>query len=222
MTIFIIILLIIISYLFGSVPNGLIIGKVFKNIDIRNEGSKNIGATNTMRVLGWKFGLLALVLDALKGVMVILAIGITQAHDLYIVNVGSYPLNILGIYGLAGVLGHIFPIFLKFKGGKAVATSYGVALALVPTAALVGSLVFVLLVKKTKFVSLGSIFGALVVLVISILGVIFKDFGRIVTWTVELPLEYLVILLLLGFIILFRHKTNIDRLSNGTENKIEI
>lgn len=220
MQVFSIVMLLIISYLLGSIPNGLIIGKKFKNVDIRQEGSKNIGATNTMRVLGWKYGLFALILDAIKGVIVIIAIGITQAHDLYIINLFNYPLNILGLYGLAGVLGHIFPIYLKFKGGKAVATSYGVALVLVPTAALIATLVFILIVYFTRYVSLGSMISAIIVFILTLLGAIFEDFGRFVTWTVRLPFEYLIVLAILAFIILFRHRPNIDRLSKGTENKI--
>jgi glycerol-3-phosphate acyltransferase PlsY len=123
MTYFYIFLLMLLSYFLGSIPSGLIIGKVFKNVDIRQYGSKNTGATNAIRVLGFKYGIWAFVFDSLKGALVILLVFIINDPSLYLVS--DYEINISSLYGAAAVLGHVFPIYINFKGGKAVATSAG-------------------------------------------------------------------------------------------------
>jgi len=116
-------LLMILSYFLGSIPSGLIIGKVFKNIDIREHGSKNTGATNAIRVLGFKTGIFAFIFDVMKGALVIALVFFLKDKSLYIVS--EYNINISSIYGMAAVIGHVFPIYINFKGGKAVATSAG-------------------------------------------------------------------------------------------------
>ena len=115
-------LLLISSYLLGSFPSGYILVKYVKKTDIRTEGSKNTGATNTTRILGAKYGFIALLIDAIKGIIIMSILIIFQLEQLYIVN----GINLLAIYGLFAVLGHVFPVFLNFRGGKAVATSFGV------------------------------------------------------------------------------------------------
>jgi len=117
MTYLYIFLLMLLSYFLGSIPSGLIIGKVFKNVDIRQYGSKNTGATNAIRVLGFKYGIWAFVFDSLKGALVILLVFIINDPSLYLVS--DYEINISSLYGAAAVLGHVFPIYINFKGGKA-------------------------------------------------------------------------------------------------------
>ncbi|HPX72183.1 MAG TPA: glycerol-3-phosphate 1-O-acyltransferase PlsY, partial [Acholeplasmataceae bacterium] len=164
---FLIVLLLIVSYLLGSIPFGLVIGKVVKKIDIREYGSKNTGATNAVRVLGFKLGVLCFFLDALKGGLIIIIVRILMATNVELgFQLGMIKINeninitITALYGLTAVLGHVFPIFLKFKGGKAVATSVGALLAFAPVIGMLGILVFYITLKMSGYASLGSLMGA--------------------------------------------------------------
>lgn len=211
------IILLVISYLLGSIPNALWIGKVFKGIDIREHGSGNTGATNAGRVLGAKLGVLTLFLDILKGMLPVL-IGIFLMKNNFIqtgLNDSTAPRNILYntydsnldlvLIGLMAIIGHSFSIFLKFKGGKAVATTLGVFLVLVPKAIFVIAIVFFVVFFIYRYVSLSSIISA-TLLPIAIL-FIYHD------------LVYTLFGLFIGILIVIRHKSNLDRLYNGTETK---
>ena len=195
------ILVIILSYLFGSIPWGLVIGKVFFHKDIRKEGSGNIGGTNAGRILGKPAGIAVILLDALKG---------------YFAMVLAYYLakDAIVFAGLASVSGHCFPIFVHFHGGKAVATTFGFFLGI---ATLVNGhifwqfifpvLCFLVILYLTKMVSLSSITAVFIEAVVSI----FINTNKLVP----------VAIFILWILVTYRHKSNIERIKNGTESKIK-
>lgn len=197
-----ILLALIAAYLTGSVPVGYIIGKVFYHKDIRTGGSGNIGATNALRMFGTKVGVLILLLDMLKGFAVV-----TAAKALF--GVGSV-LPVL--CALAVILGHIFTIFLKFKGGKGVATAGGAFLALTPLALVITLIAFIFITALSRYVSLGSILGALGFGIM----VWFQQFGSARPNYLLAGFCTLVVLM-----IVYTHRANIGRLVRGTENKIK-
>ena len=200
--IFRIIMAVICSYLLGCIPTSFISGKLIKKIDIRQYGSHNVGATNAIRVLGIKIGIVTLLIDIAKGFFAI------HIGKLIIQN----PENILIIcFGLAAILGHIFTVFLNFKGGKGVATFAGVLIALAPIPFLIALLIFFLIVWITRYVSLGSILAGIVLLIVEIIINIRSAFSE---------LEYLIFFFIIVMFIIIRHKKNINRLISGTENKI--
>ena len=194
------ILLILLGYLYGSIPFALVIGKVFYNTDVRESGSGNLGGTNAGRVLGKKAGISVIVLDALKAVIIF-----------YLSSYLSLKFNlnpdIKYIAGLACILGHCYPIFAEFRGGKAVSTSLGYFLCIEPLYAVVAIVVFLLVLKISKYVSLSSISTALIVLCITPF--------LAVSITAKLCMLVAVILLV------YRHKDNIKRIKNQTESKIQ-
>lgn len=211
MTYLYIFLLMLLSYFLGSIPSGLIIGKVFKNVDIRQYGSKNTGATNAIRVLGFKYGIWAFVFDSLKGALVILLVFIINDPSLYLVS--DYEINISSLYGAAAVLGHVFPIYINFKGGKAVATSAGIIFAIEPWVA-VGVIVFFLIMFLiTRYVSLSSTTAASAVLVYFIIRVFIEH----ELFNLSTRIMDLVVVSLLATLIFIRHKANYKRLKLGTE-----
>jgi glycerol-3-phosphate acyltransferase PlsY len=183
------------GYLLGSVPTGLLLTKLFSKIDPRKMGSKNIGATNIFRTAGKGLGILTLGGDLLKGAIpVVIAIQWGES-DLWI-----------AIAGLTPILGHIFPIFLGFKGGKGVATALGIYLMISPIAVFIECLIFAGIVWKWKFISLGSITCATT---IPILIAFFRSDSK----------AYFIISVTIAALILYRHQSNISRLLQGTENK---
>ena len=184
------------AYLIGSIPFGLLISKA-KGKDIRTMGSCNIGATNVLRCLGKPLGITCFVLDVLKGYL-------PAAFFPMIVKIDP-TFGIL--FGTAAILGHNFPIFLKFKGGKGVATSAGVLLGVAPLAVVIGLLTWVIVFYSSGYVSLGSIVAAIFVILTS--------------WTAGYGTVTAVALTLLGILTIYRHRTNIQRLINGTENKFQ-
>lgn len=194
------ILLILLGYLYGSIPFALVIGKVFYNTDVRESGSGNLGGTNAGRVLGKKAGISVIILDALKAVVIF-----------YLSNYLSLKFNlnpdIKYIAGLACIFGHCYPIFAEFRGGKAVSTSLGYFLCIEPLYAVVAIVVFLLVLKISKYVSLSSISTALIVLCITPF--------LAVSITAKLCMLVAVILLV------YRHKDNIKRIRNHTESKIQ-
>ncbi|KYG58731.1 glycerol-3-phosphate 1-O-acyltransferase PlsY [Planococcus maritimus] len=193
-----ILLPVIIAYLLGSIPSALWIGKLFYNTDIRTKGSGNLGATNTFRVLGPKAGFVVTIMDILKG---------TAATLLPLVlTTDVHPL----ILGVIAVIGHMFPVFARFKGGKAVATSGGILLGYQWPLFLLAVAVLLIALKITKMVSLSSIILALVSVVYTI----------IYTLNTGDYLFFAVILTLATFII-YRHRANIARIRAGTEPKIK-
>ncbi|MGC3989351.1 MAG: glycerol-3-phosphate 1-O-acyltransferase PlsY [Chthoniobacteraceae bacterium] len=189
------------AYLLGSIPFGLLVAKS-QGVDIRNVGSKNIGATNVWRVMGRKWGLLTFFSDFLKGLVAVLAAKWLGWQGLET----TFSANGAGIVAAVGViLGHNFPVWLKFKGGKGVATSLGVVFGLVPLAAALGFALWGLLFYTTRYVSIASIFAAISVPVFA-----FFYPGD--------PALIGISAVAAGLIVL-RHKTNIQRLLNGTENR---
>ena len=197
-----IIIALLTAYIFGSIPTSYIMGKLIKGIDIRDFGSGNVGATNALRILGTKVGIFTLIIDIGKGfiAVTIARFIIEEPTDL-----------ILILTGLFAILGHIFTIFLKFKGGKGVATSAGVFIALVPIPVALALFVFVFTVWLSKFVSLGSILAALTLFISELVMNIWISFTE---------LEFLIFTFIIALFIIIRHKANIQRLINGNENKI--
>ena len=192
----------ILSYLIGSIPFGYILVKTAKGIDIREHGSKNIGATNVWRVAGRPFGIGAFVFDMLKGFVPVLVV--------YNIMHGKNSLAI--ICGIAAILGHIFPLYLRFKGGKAAATGCGVFLFLAPLALLIALAVWALTVYISKFVSLGTMLAS-ITLAVSVIFVGKSPFGE------GLYLTIFTIVMSVAIIVL--HRSNIKRIINGTENRIK-
>ena len=186
----------IIAYLLGSVPNGLLLCRAIWHIDIREHGSRNIGATNVYRTLGKGPGALVFALDFLKGFL---------AVYIAMLLVGTPLSMVLG--GIAAILGHSASVFLRFKGGKGVATGLGVIAMLMPAVTGVVFLAWLVIVLVTRYVSLGSIVGAALVPVLAFL--------------FDCPTEYTVFGVLAAVLVIVRHHTNITRLLNGTESKIK-
>jgi glycerol-3-phosphate acyltransferase PlsY len=188
-------LLIIGGYLAGSVPTGVILAKLFATKDIRQEGSGNIGATNVYRVLGARLGVLTLVGDVLKGVIPVLLSRIWLGEDQWIAAVA-----------LSTFLGHLYPLFLKFRGGKGVATALGIFIVIAPLAVACAAGIFVVVAVIWRYVSLAS-------LVASGLMPFFLGFTGGSPFYVGLGL-------VVGCLIFYRHKDNIKRLREGVEKKI--
>jgi len=204
-------LLMLLSYFLGSVPSGLIIGKVFKKVDIREFGSKNTGATNAIRVLGFRYGIFAFIFDLLKGALVILLVFLINDQSLFLVS--QYEINIASVYGAAAVLGHVFPIYINFKGGKAVATSAGMIFAIEPWVAVGVIVLFLIMFLITRYVSLSSTIAASSVLVYFFIRVFFEHpLFNLATRIIDF-----VIVSLLASLIFIRHKANYRRLREGTE-----
>lgn len=184
------------AYLLGSIPSGLWIGRKFFQIDIRQHGSGNLGATNSFRILGKKAGTIVLLMDLLKGSISVLLLKQMDLH-------GVSPL----IIALFAVIGHTYPLFANFKGGKAVATFAGVILAYQPVLFLIGLGIFILTLAISKMVSFTSM------LTISIGVLLSLYFQDMVLTTIAL---------LADIFIIYRHRTNIQRILNGTEAKVDI
>ena len=214
------IFLIILSYFIGSIPFGVILGKLICKKDIRQYGSKNIGTTNAVRVLGKKVGFLVFGLDVFKGMAVILLIAFLEFNGIW-----KNPANIeLFIYGGAAIIGHCYSIFLEFKGGKAVATSLGVILVLTPIPAIACLLIFGIILGITGYVSLGST-GATLTVLISTWLLYFIGVPEVTSFTdylIHQPSLLMCILYsLLAALIIFKHSKNYKRLLNGTENSFK-
>ena len=188
------ILYILIAYLLGSIPSGLIVGKIGYNTDIREHGSGNLGGTNTFRVLGIKAGLIVTIADILKGTLAAALPFFMGAEDVY-------PL----IIGIFAVVGHMYPIFAGFKGGKAVATSGGVILGVNPIIFLVLLLSFFLVLYLSKYVSLSSMVSGIIGIIATL---VVEDYGLTI------------IISLFTIFVIYRHRANIKRIINKTEPKI--
>jgi glycerol-3-phosphate acyltransferase PlsY len=206
------------AYLLGSIPSGLIIGKIFLKINLKEHGSKNIGASNAFRVMGVKLGLLTLFFDVIKGAIpVILAKYVFPAtidgFEVYL-TMFDRTFDYAILFGVAAILGHTFSIFLKFEGGKAVATSLGVVFALTPIIGVLALIIYFIVVFITKYASLGSTFGCLVGGVGATIQFLIQ--GIIVEQTFVLVMYWALILL-----IVIRHIPNYKRLIAGTERKLE-
>lgn len=189
------IIIVVFAYLMGSIPTGLLLAKAFGGVDIREAGSGNIGATNVYRTLGRKVGLLTLIGDCLKGVIpVVVAAKILDLPDLWVAAVG-----------LAAFLGHVYTIFLGFKGGKGVATALGVFLATSPLSVSAALVIFILMVYKWRYVSLASITAA--------------AFMPLLVTLINKKPEIVAMTFVVAVIVIFKHKENIKRLRAGTESR---
>jgi glycerol-3-phosphate acyltransferase PlsY len=199
-------LLIITAYLIGSIPTALLISRKYFGIDIREYGSGNMGATNAFRILGSKFGTIIMVLDVLKGM---LAVGLFYLLPFYVSNEFERT-NFMIALGLSAVIGHIFPVFADFKGGKGVATILGMLLAIQPFVALTCIGVFLVVLFLTRYVSLSSILGA-IMLPICVLWIWNED-----------ELTYRIFAILVAAMVIITHQKNINRIIKGAENRVPI
>ena len=210
---------IVISYLIGGIPFGLLIGKYIKKTDIRKHGSKNIGATNAVRVLGIKLGALVFLMDVLKGLIIMIIAKILITTNTWENGSNFY----IGFYGLAAVIGHCFSPYLKFGGGKAIATSIGVVLFLTPGIGIIGLLVFIAVFLSFGYISLASTSGDLAILIVTVLLFFIKpDLSGNPFLNTLLPvisLENLIIYIIFTTIIIYKHRGNYKRLLNGTESR---
>jgi len=202
------ILLIVLAYLIGSIPTSVWVSKRFFGIDIRDYGTGNAGATNTYRVLGARWGTFVMIVDMVKGIIatslyLLLPFYVVPAHDWDRTNL------MIGL-GLAAVIGHIFPIWAGFKGGKGVATLFGMVVAIQPLVAVCCVGVFLLVLYLTRFVSLSSILAGISFAVFILF--IFND---------DVTL-YRVFSVAVALLILLTHQKNINRILNGTESKVPI
>lgn len=202
---------IIVGYLLGSIPFGLLLARRFAKVDIRNYGSGKIGTTNVLRTAGKKAAVISLILDGSKGAMAVVFAALIFGRN-YLV-VGNFGLGLLVaqcLGALAAMAGHNWSIFLGFKGGRGVATFFGGLAALSPVVALFGGQVFVIGVGLTRFASLGSIAGVVGTYTILIPLTIWDGF----------PVEYLVYSLIGTVVIIYMHRDNIGRLMAGKERKV--
>lgn len=183
------------AYVLGATPSGLWICRWFGNLDIRDYGSKNTGATNVYRVMGWKIALLVFLMDSLKGAASVY-IGFWLTQD---------PLGAL-LGGLMALVGHSLSFWMGFKGGRGVATGIGVLASLMPMVAGLVFLIWLITVFITRYVSLGSILGSVGAVALA--------------WYFDYPASYQIFVLFIGLFVIFRHRENIQRLLQGTENKV--
>jgi acyl phosphate:glycerol-3-phosphate acyltransferase len=210
--------IIVLSYLVGSIPTSIILSKLIKGVDIRNFGSGNAGGTNVSRVLGKKYGILTILLDALKGVIAVIFVS-----RLYLGNF-PFPNNtpfddftlVQIIAGISAVIGHIWTIFAGFKGGKGIATGLGVLVSIVTLDMIMALGVFIIVVYFSKYISLASISAAVSVPLIMIIrenifGVDIPSYHNILPFVIALAL-----------LVIYTHRSNVERLLNGNENKISL
>jgi glycerol-3-phosphate acyltransferase PlsY len=201
--------LLILSYLTGSIPTSIIVSRIAKNIDIRDRGSGNAGATNVYRILGWKYALIVLLLDIFKAWLPTAIYATTIFQYISILNIGFMQI----LCGSFAVIGHTYPIFARFKGGKGVGPLIGVLLALFPIAFPLCLIVAIAIIVTTGYVSLGSIFAAIslpiFILILPVLGIISPN------------LSLVVFSLLVPWFVIYTHRSNISRIRNGTENRFD-
>lgn len=212
------IVILILSYLVGSIPTSIILGRMVKGIDIREHGSGNAGGTNVFRILGWKYGILTIILDAMKGAVAVLIISNlyldrfpftneTPFDDFTLVQIAA---------GLSAVLGHIWTIFASFRGGKGIATGLGVMLTIITTDMLLALIVFALVVFIFKYISLGSISAAVSIPIIL--------FIRSNIFEVNIPGYHTLLPFVIGLalLVIYTHRKNLVRVFNGSENRISL
>ena len=195
----------ILSYLIGSIPFSIIAGKLLKGIDVREFGSGNAGATNTFRVLGKKAGIPVLLLDVFKGFIAVNLVWYTSY-----VPFSEIYINLQLTFGIAAVLGHVFPIYVGFRGGKGVATLLGFMLALFPQAAIISIVIFILTLLFSKYVSLSSIFAGL-----------FFPFGVYYLSHTVVP-TMMIFAVFVPILLIATHQRNIERIIRGDENKVSL
>ena len=210
-------IVLLISYLLGSIPSSLWVGQIFHKMDIRNFGSGNLGSTNAFRNLGWKSGASVLVLDIMKG------FGSSYWVAMYAFEIGSGPIAPPGweadaflkiTCGLFAVVGHMFPVFANFKGGKGAATACGMLYGIEPISIGISSVVFITITLTTRYVSLASIVASFIY-PISLL-IMRYGFGYFVDGSI------IIFAIFIAAGIIYKHKSNIRRLLDGNESKVDI
>lgn len=190
------------AYLLGSIPSAVWFGKLLYGIDVREHGSKNAGATNTVRVLGWKAGLPVLILDVLKGFAAVNLVWISS-----LMPETENFVNLELILGAFAVLGHIFPVFAGFRGGKGVASLFGIILAIAPIPTLITAGIFLITLFITKYVSLSSIISGFA-------------FPLLIMFVFHTTIQSLIIFsLIVAILLLLTHQKNIERLIRKEESK---
>lgn len=199
-------ILVILAYLIGSIPTSVWVSKSIFNIDIRDYGSGNPGATNTFRVLGSKWGSIVMIVDVTKGAI---ATSLYILIPYYLTNELART-NFMIVLGLASVIGHIFPIWAGFRGGKGVATILGMALAIQPIVAIICLFVFLFTLVTTRFVSLSSLIAGVAFMVLILF--IFN----------EKETMYRLFAIIVALMVIITHQKNISRLLKGTENKVPL
>ena len=200
------ILVIVVAYLLGSIPTSVWVGRAFYGKDIRDYGSGNAGASNTFRVLGKKAGIPVLIFDIFKGWAAVKLIYFT---NLYLPGTGDYINLQLGL-GVAALIGHIFPIYVGFKGGKGVATLFGAVIAIEPTTSIIAISIFIISLLITKYVSLSSMIAGFSFPILII--VVFK----------ETNISLVIFSMVIAILLLFTHQKNIERLLPREENKANL
>ncbi len=212
------IFVVVLSYLVGSIPTSIILSKLLKGIDIRQHGSGNAGGTNVFRVLGWKWGVLTIILDAFKGAIAVVIVARLYLDSFPFSNITPFDDFTLVqiICGIAAVIGHIWTVFAGFKGGKGIATALGFLITLITIDMLLALAVFTLTVTLSRYISLGSMMAAVslpIILVVreNIFGVEIPGYQTILPFVVGLVL-----------LVLYTHRKNIDRLIKGSESKISL
>ncbi len=213
---FLLAIIVILSYLVGSVPTGIIVSKFAKGIDIRNHGSGSAGGTNVMRVLGWKHGFLVILLDTLKGALAVVIVARLYFGPLPFANVSPFDDFTLVqiIAGISAVIGHVWTVFAGFRGGKGIATGLGMLLMLITVEMLIAVGVFILVVTISKYVSLGSLIATISIPVSLILREnVFHE--HINGYNTILPF-----VIFLTIFIIYTHRKNVVKIFNGTESKL--
>jgi acyl phosphate:glycerol-3-phosphate acyltransferase len=205
---------VIVAYLLGSIPFGLIIGKLKGGVDVREHGSGKTGATNVMRTVGTKLGVLTLVLDVVKATVAVMLATVIIGRGSGVLTIGSVSLNWQHIAqvlaGLAAVAGHTWPIFAKFRGGRGVTAYFGTLFAIFPPAGIFGAEVVAIAALRSRHMSLGSLLGALAACCLMIPMTILYNF----------PIIYLVYGLVVTALLAYQHQDNIKRLRQGTERRL--
>lgn len=210
--------IVILSYLVGSIPTSILISKSVKGIDIRQHGSGNAGGTNVFRVLGWKYGVLTILLDAVKGAVAVILIARLYFGDFPFPNATPFDDFTLVqiIAGISAVIGHIWTVFADFKGGKGIATSLGFLIAIITIDMLLAIAVFFVVLTISRYVSLGSLAAAISVpLILFIRENIFHV--EIQGYHTILPFA-----ILMALLVIYTHRTNVERLLKGNENRINL
>lgn len=212
------IIIVIFSYLVGSIPTSIIVSKLFRGIDIRNYGSGNAGGSNVFRLMGWKYGILVILFDAIKGAAAVILIARLYLGNFPFPNATPFDDFTLVqiIAGISAVIGHIWTIFAGFKGGKGIATSLGFLISIITVDMLLALGIFALVVYFSKYISLGSVSAAVsipLILVIreNIFGVDVQGYGTVLPFAIVMAL-----------LMIYTHRANIERLLAGNENRISL
>ncbi len=210
------IFVVLLAYLAGSIPTSIIISKLVRGIDIREHGSGNAGGSNVFRVLGWKYGILVILLDALKGALAVIVVARLYLDSFPFKNITPFDDFTLVqiICGVTAVIGHIWTVFAGFRGGKGIATGLGVLIMIVTIDMALALGIFFLVVSLSRYISLGSIAAAVSVPLIlfireNIFGIDIQGYHTVLPFTIALAL-----------LVLYTHRKNIDRIFKGSESKI--